>query len=82
MALFHDTECLMPLYNYQCAKCGKIFEMLEKAAGEKNRTCPYCGGKANKQFSVPAKPVVADSGARGCCGETGGCENPRRCCGR
>ena len=36
----------MPIYEYQCRKCGKIFEKIQKMSERGNSlTCPYCGGK-------------------------------------
>lgn len=33
----------MPLYDYQCEKCGHIFEVLElKEEDNKERKCPKC----------------------------------------
>jgi putative FmdB family regulatory protein len=43
----------MPLYEYQCAQCGHVFESLVRKAGEKPSACPQCGSKKlNKQFST------------------------------
>jgi len=36
----------MPIYEYQCRKCGKVFEKIQKVnEGGNSLTCPYCGGK-------------------------------------
>ncbi len=33
----------MPAYEYQCAKCGTVLEVLEKAGSNKRHKCPKCG---------------------------------------
>ena len=36
----------MPIYEYQCRKCEKVFEMLQKVdEGGEAVKCPYCGGQ-------------------------------------
>ncbi|MFH1231645.1 MAG: FmdB family zinc ribbon protein [Planctomycetota bacterium] len=44
----------MPLYEYQCQKCKKVFEMLVRSDKDyKNIICPYCNNKkADKMFST------------------------------
>jgi len=35
----------MPIYEYQCEKCGKVFEMWQKVSDEAPRACPKCKGR-------------------------------------
>jgi putative FmdB family regulatory protein len=36
----------MPIYSYQCEKCGNPFDLLEGMTAEKVvRKCPVCGSK-------------------------------------
>lgn len=42
----------MPLYEYQCAKCKKRFEKIEKVSARRKQKCPHCGGKAERLFSA------------------------------
>jgi putative FmdB family regulatory protein len=44
----------MPLYEYQCKKCGKIFEVMQKFSDEPLKKHEGCGGKVEKQMSAPA----------------------------
>lgn len=44
----------MPLYEYQCLKCGKKTEKIESVAGPHLKKCPYCGGKVERLQSAPA----------------------------
>ena len=44
----------MPLYEYQCQKCGKRTEKIESVAGPHLKKCPHCGGKVERLQSAPA----------------------------
>lgn len=44
----------MPLYEYQCAKCGKRTEKIEKMSGPHLKKCPHCGGKVERMVTAPA----------------------------
>ena len=44
----------MPLYEYQCAKCGKRTEKIESVAGPHLKKCPHCGGKVERMVTAPA----------------------------
>lgn len=44
----------MPLYGYQCNKCGGEFEFLQKFSDPPMTKCEECGGKLSKQLSAPA----------------------------
>ena len=43
----------MPLYEYQCPKCGR-FELIRKFADEPLTICPTCGSEIQKLMSAPA----------------------------
>jgi len=72
----------MPIYEYQCAKCGKVSEFLvgvgqDGAAIE----CKSCGGdKMNRIFSGSFISTGGNTdGAPGggtCCGREERCDNP------
>jgi putative FmdB family regulatory protein len=56
----------MPLFDYQCAACGRTFEHLVRGR-ESAVSCPACGGaKVRKLLSVPARPVSAGAAAPAC----------------
>ena len=44
----------MPLYEYQCAKCGKKTEKIENLSGPHLKKCPHCGGKVERSITAPA----------------------------
>ena len=41
----------MPIYEYQCAKCGKIFEAFQKINDDPLSECKFCNGKAERIIS-------------------------------
>lgn len=43
----------MPLYEYQCASCGR-FEVIRKFSDKALKKCPTCGKKIEKLASAPA----------------------------
>jgi putative FmdB family regulatory protein len=44
----------MPLYEYQCEKCGHRFEKIQKFSDKMMKKCPECGGKVEQMISAPA----------------------------
>ena len=44
----------MPLYEYQCKKCGHRFEKIQKFSDEPIKVCPKCGGEVEQLLSAPA----------------------------
>ena len=44
----------MPLYEYQCKKCGHIFEKILKFSDKPIKKCPECGGAVEQMISAPA----------------------------
>lgn len=43
----------MPIFEYQCKACGKVFDHLARTAKDKPNQCPACGAKQlTKQFST------------------------------
>ena|SRR5262245_64032446 len=44
----------MPLYEYQCKKCGHRFERIQKFSDAPVKKCPECGGAVERLISAPA----------------------------
>jgi len=44
----------MPLYEYQCKKCGHRFEKIQKFSDKMIKKCPECGGPVEQMISAPA----------------------------
>jgi putative FmdB family regulatory protein len=47
-------ESALPLYEYQCVKCGRRTEKIESVSGPHLKRCPHCGGKVEALISAPA----------------------------
>ena len=41
----------MPIYEYKCSKCGKVFEIIQKVSDEPLRRCKSCNGKVERLIS-------------------------------
>ena len=41
----------MPIYEYQCSKCGKVFEAFQKMSDKPLRHCKFCNGKVEQLIS-------------------------------
>ena len=41
----------VPIYEYECNKCGKIFEAFQKITDKPLTKCKFCEGKAEKIIS-------------------------------
>ena len=70
----------MPLYEYECQKCGHRFEKIQLFSDRMLKKCPECGGKIEQMISAPAfqfkgsgwyvndyakKPAAGSSGKNG-----------------
>jgi putative FmdB family regulatory protein len=44
----------LPLYEYECTKCGHRFEKIQKVSDPHVKTCPKCKGKVVRLLSAPA----------------------------
>ena len=68
----------MPLYEYECQKCGKHFEKIEKLQGPYLKKCPNCGGRVERLMSPPAIQFkgsgwyVTDYGGKGAAPKSSG----------
>ena len=41
----------MPLYEYRCCECNRVFEVLQKITAEPLQKCLYCAGSVEKLIS-------------------------------
>ena len=48
----------MPLYEYQCEKCGHRFERIQKFSDKMVKKCPECGGPYLVEKWLKAGPVL------------------------
>lgn len=44
----------MPIYEYECQKCGKVTEALQKFSDPPLSECPHCHGALHKLVSLGA----------------------------
>jgi len=51
----------MPLYDYQCSKCGNVTEVRHGFSESYGQPCPACGGPLQRVFN-PAPIVFKGSG--------------------
>lgn len=47
-------ESLMPIYEYQCDKCIKVYEKIQKFSDPIMTVCEVCGGPVSKLMGKPA----------------------------
>ncbi|MBN1620605.1 zinc ribbon domain-containing protein [candidate division WOR-3 bacterium] len=52
----------MPLYEYECVKCGKSFELLRDFNSSSEIQCPFCGAAAKKIISSGIGFIFKGSG--------------------
>ncbi|HEV2318756.1 MAG TPA: zinc ribbon domain-containing protein [Verrucomicrobiae bacterium] len=54
----------MPIYEFQCEKCGKESEIIVRSADWKGSECPHCGSKKlSRKFSTFASGGGSSSAA-------------------
>jgi putative FmdB family regulatory protein len=41
----------VPIYEYQCAKCGEVFEAFQKINDKPLKQCKFCHGKVERLIS-------------------------------
>ncbi|MDQ7830191.1 MAG: zinc ribbon domain-containing protein [Desulfovibrionaceae bacterium] len=41
----------MPIYEYRCQDCDKVFEKIERSFDEHAEACPVCGGESKRIIS-------------------------------
>ena len=52
----------MPTYDYECKKCGHIFEMFQAISEEPLRECPKCGAEVRRLIGGGAGIIFKGSG--------------------
>lgn len=63
----------MPIYDYACQECGRVFEVIRSASEDTEPPCPACASvRTERRVSAPARcGGLAD--APGPAGLGGGC---------
>lgn len=52
----------MPTYDYECAKCGHEFELVQKMTDAPRKQCPKCRGKVQRKIGTGAGIIFKGSG--------------------
>ena len=52
----------MPTYDYECDKCGKVFEHFQSMTSPHLKKCPKCGGKVHRLIGSGAGVLFKGSG--------------------
>jgi putative FmdB family regulatory protein len=75
----------MPIYEYQCMKCGEVSEFLVGIGKNEELKCKHC--ESSDLYKLMSAPNISMSGsmspgpsAGGCCGAPGSCGSPGSCC--
>ncbi len=52
----------MPTYEYECDKCGHLFERFQSMTEERIKRCPECRGKVRRLLGTGAGIIFKGSG--------------------
>ena len=69
----------MPIFEYICSQCEKIFEKYQMNAGDAKASCPHCGSEEAKRIlsafssSLPGGSSDQRSAESGSSGNSGSC---------
>jgi putative FmdB family regulatory protein len=68
----------MPIYDFKCKDCGRVFEMLVRNTDNQAIICPDCGvGSLEKLISSPVLVKAGRPSPGGtCCGRAERCASP------
>jgi putative FmdB family regulatory protein len=67
---FLIKEEIMPIYEYRCRKCEKVFERFQRIGeGGDKLVCPYCGEKKPEKLISSFSSKGSESSS---CGHAGG----------
>lgn len=52
----------MPTYEYECERCGHLFELFQSMTDPPRKRCPACRGKVKRLFGTGAGIIFKGSG--------------------
>ena len=73
----------MPTYEYECSRCGFVFEDRHSITEDPSRKCPECHGDAFQRISGGSGFIIRGNAPAGA--KTGGCSlevTGKTCCGK
>ena len=44
----------MPIYEYECRRCGHRFELIQRFSDKPRKRCPECSGSVDRLINPPA----------------------------
>jgi putative FmdB family regulatory protein len=62
----------MPIFEYVCGKCGKLFEKLILGRSQESPACPHCGSKQVEQKFSTFSSGRARANSTPTCAPSGG----------
>jgi putative FmdB family regulatory protein len=79
MAMLFNERTEMPIYEYQCKKCGAVFEFLTGIENEEHVFCKNCSSLEIERL-ISAPSILSNTkqkvSSRTCCGSAERCEMP------
>jgi putative FmdB family regulatory protein len=68
----------MPIFEYECARCGETFEHIAMSGDPAPESSPCCGSPIRRKLSAPAafRNRVQRPAGKTCCGRDERCETP------
>ena len=52
----------MPTYEYECLRCGNVFDIFQKMTDEPLKRCPKCKGKVKRRIGAGSGIIFKGSG--------------------
>jgi putative FmdB family regulatory protein len=71
----------MPVYEFKCNTCNRVFELLLSMDSKPEQDCPDCKGKAVRILSR-ATSLIKESASAIHGYSSGNCDRSNPCCGR
>jgi putative FmdB family regulatory protein len=77
----------MPIYEYECERTGRRFEVFQKMSDDPIMQCPECGGKTRRLIGTGTAVIVQGNGYQAMDHQNTHAEEPvcgrsQPCCGR
>ena len=73
------ARCEVPIYDYRCAKCGRVWEVFQRGQNADPLRCPDCGASGAEKLpsaAVLARSSTAATKGGTCCGREERCDRP------
>ena len=64
---------ILPIFEYECSKCKKLFELLVSRGGSQVVECPFCSSREVTKLFSSFRVGSGKSGVRGSVGTSDSC---------